>query len=394
MTDSADGDKLRSDLLRLFELSAVPGEWNPAKPSKAVSRANTSLFFEGEEERLLHTITQRLTRHALEHGGPHPIPTEKHVIDACFESLERSPTEVADELLASLDRPASSYMVVAPFTDIRFPRKTTTLEVGGCLVVPEHPTLDLYDPHGTAWDRFEGQAITTEVWAVDFESARVIAYDRFDTARAILAAGSADLLPQPDTLLARDDGAWKSGGGRDPGIFPYPILTKDGSKFRAGWQQLSDAAALDAADRTEWAERVVQAARWLRRARTEWWASQRIVACFAALEALFLPTRTRGKGPKLATDVSRRWQLWEHTQESQTAWLRDTYNKARGNAIHQGQGVTQDLDADRLEGLTQFAVRWGVWHLDPDHIGTDSPCTTRGEAHDHTRHAIEDGAAS
>ena len=388
MIDSADVDQVRSDLLRLFELSAIPGEWDPAKPSKLVTREGTALSFEGEEERLLYIITQRLTRHALEDGGPHPMPTEKRVIDACFESLDRSPTEVADELLASLAQPPRSYTVVAPFTDVHFPRGTATLGVAGCLVTPEHPALDLRDPHETAWRRFEGQTITTEVRAVDVESARVIAYDRFDTARAILAAGNADLLPQPDTLFACEDGSWTSGGGRDPGIFPYPILTKDGSDFRPGWQQLSDAAALNAADRTEWADRVLQAARWLRRARTEWWASQRIVACFAALEALFLPARTRGKGPKLATDVSQRWQLWGHTQESQTEWLRDTYDKARGNAIHEGQGVTQDLDADRLEGLTQFAVRWGVWHLDPDHIGIRSPCTTRGEAHDYARHVI------
>lgn len=393
MTDSAEVDDLRSHLLRLFELSAVPGEWDPAKPSRTASLANTALSFEGEAERLLYTTTQRLSRHALEEGGPHPTPTEKRVIDACFESFVRPPIEVADELLASLDQPASSFTVVAPFTDVRFPRGATTLEVGQCLVTPEHPALDLRDPHATVWDRFEGQTITTEAWAVDFESARVIAYDRFDTARAILAAGNADLRPQPDTLLVCDDGSWTSGGGRHPGIFPYPVLTKDGSEFRPGWQQMSDAAALDAADRAEWAERALQAARWLRRARTEWWASQRIVACFAALEALFLPANSRGKGRTLADDISRRWQLWGHTQQSQAEWLRNAYSMARGNAIHEGQGVTQDLDADRLEGLTQFAVKWGVWHLDPDHIGTGSPCTTRDEAHDQTKHAKREPSA-
>lgn len=392
MTDFAV-DPLRSDLLRLFELSAVPGEWDPTKPVRTEIREARTLFFEGEEERLLHTITQRLVRHALEDGGPHPTPTEKRVIDACFESLERSPTEVADELLAELEQPSRVYTVVAPFEDVRFPRDTTTLEVGGCLVTQEHPALDLHNADDAAWRGFEGQTITTQIRAVDVESARVIAYDRFDSARAILAAGSQDLRPQPNTLLVREDGPWTSGGGRDPGIFPYPVLTKDGSAFRPGWQQLSNAAALDASDRTEWAERVLQAARWLRRARTEWWASQRIVACFAALEALFLPAGVRGKGPRLAADVSRRWHLWGHTEESQTRWLRDTYGNARGNAIHEGQGVTQDLDADRLEGLTQYAVGWGVWHLNPDHIGTGSPCTTRGEAHDDALHATGEGDA-
>jgi hypothetical protein len=220
MTGSANVDKLRADLLRLFELSAVPDKWDPAKPSRTVSRANTSLSFEGEAERLLYTITQRLTRHALEDGGPHPTPTEKRVIEACFESLERPPTEVVDELLASLEQPRRSFTVVAPFEDVRFPRETTTLAVGGCLAMPEHPPLDLHDPYESAWHRFEGQVITTEVRAVDFESAQVIAYDRFDTARAILAAGNADLRPQPDTLLAaHENGSWTSGGGQDPGIF-------------------------------------------------------------------------------------------------------------------------------------------------------------------------------
>jgi hypothetical protein len=57
--------------------------------------------------------------------------------------------------------------------------------------------------------------------------------------------------------------------------------------------------------------------------------------------------------------------------------------RARNDATHEGRRYVEDLEVDRLVDLTGAAVRWGAWHLNPNHSDKQSACGSFDEVMEH-----------
>lgn len=391
-----DREEVESALRELIRTTKGPGEWDRStrEPSLRMGLGSGEVVFVDDGLSALDHLKALVSGNALGSGGPHPTVVQGWAAQACREA--RGDVDGAVErFVARLDEPILSWRVLAPYDDIRLPDGYESLDVAGCEVragAPPDVDLQVIFGSGSVMDdlatSYEGMVMVTEVRARDQSSAEVAAIDRFESARAILAAANGSALRStPDALLVREDGAWGTSGG-DSLLLPWPALNPRGSAhaWADGWHELAGAAG-DPGKMAEWPRRVLAAIRWLHRSSQSWWTAERIAACFAALEALTLPDTIQGRrGKELARRITRLAVLSGHDADWQRAWLRDLYREERTAAIHIGAAVDRDLDADSLENLTRFVVRWGVRHLSPFHRAPNEPCATISEAFDRSAH--------
>lgn len=384
--------QIERDLRRLFRLTGKPFPGIPdpdsSEPWRAIGAGADPLVIDREAQKVVDRVTASIARHALA-GGPHPDVVDRWITDACLTAREDGVETALDAFDAHLRSEPREWRVVAPCPEAGLPQGHTVLQVSGCTIRPTIPEdLELGDQAETAIRGLEGQVITTRVTARDQEAARALAYDQFDVAKAVLAAATGGKIrPRPNTLLINDQGGWWGGGKHRVLLLPWPQLNPPDSEraWDDGWHQLSEAGA-DPARRSEWAERVLNACRWLYRSRQSWWASERIAMCFFALEALILPEGTTDKARRLSARISDRWTVAGFTKETMRTWLCGLHLDERTNAVHLGRDVRRDLDARRLEDLTAYLVRWGVWHLGDFHRRAGGGCQTVAEVFDGEAH--------
>jgi hypothetical protein len=226
---------------------------------------------------------------------------------------------------------------------------------------------------------FQSYVIVTRVKAVDQESAQVLAIEEVETAKSLLVM--LDERPRPGrdiTITITPSGtisrtypsipAWITTWGTD-------AAGKLGEQFRV----LSDSAARDPNERTEWEARVLSALRWLLKALESDWPAEILVASLSSLESLFIQGQKRNKGQIIAEAATKHALMTGLTERQQRKWIQRMY-KRRNDAIHEGLMYRDELDAVRLRTLTGYLCRWGSAHLSPDHVFPERVCQTQSEA--------------
>ena len=204
----------------------------------------------------------------------------------------------------------------------------------------------------------------------------VLALDRFDEARAVLAMADLWRVPQvrPAIITARGDSMTETSPASSR-IVAVAHVDSTG-RWHPGYRELSVAVAKREADRTDWERRTIAAARWFHRACETRWYTEALVDLVIALECLFVaPHEKQGNGPRIAHRATAVCLLPEHDVKSQRKWIGEMYTR-RNDVAHEGFSISQDLDVEELITLVNALVQWGAWHLTTMHHEDEQPCTS------------------
>lgn len=366
----------RRDLYALFETVQRGGEAgypDGEEPILIVGTGLTRLVFRGESERLLKDLQRRLARPGLS-GGPLPKAVQSWLVQAVGRSSSEDNDQIAQWLDDQLDQPLREWSFFDP---IRLSMPRERLRLGECEVFqapPEELRIGLGD--GRDIERFKLGVVRTRVSARDEESARLIADEAIDEAKAVLSMlGTRTWGPEREYAHRVSARAGLSVGG---GESFYVRHCDPHGELWPGYSELVDAIAKD--DRNEWERRVLSAARWWVRAKSAASPSQALVNSMVAFETIFVRDKSeRDKGTTIAKRVTERTVLKGLKPKKQRKWLRMLYSE-RTDVSHEGSRYVDDLELVRLLDLLEWAVHWAVWHLGLWHLHSRyAPCSTFDE---------------
>jgi hypothetical protein len=356
-------DELRKDIP--YEFRAIQG---------------ASYLISGDDLPLLRSLQRRLAGRSRRDLGISVEEAGVLLRQACDEAVTGTIKGAVANLVRAVEAPISDYVVAEP-VDILLPQEA--LRVGRVTYTSRIPrsvarrrTLEL------AQDRFRAPIAFTRLQARGWQTARILAAERFGESAAIL-----DLIdrPKPDrvageTMLVREvDGGGRFAFNRSPWMVNEGYID-DRGRLLPPFRQLSRAAAKAESARTDWERRVLAATRWHSRGIRSTWPADRLAANMVALECLFVAgIQERQKGALIAERASERFRLNEMTVDEQKDWLERLY-RGRNAAVHEGREFTDDLDVDRLSELTRFIIRQLSLHLIAGHRYARHSCRTFDEA--------------
>jgi hypothetical protein len=332
-----------------------------------------------------------LAQSALVHGGWHEEAVETMVVEACViarsDGTDAALGYIGDELNSGL----RMWRVGERISAHVYNRVNEVPHVvGRCYLSKEirfwagradrSPGRDAL---GESLDAYRPAVLVTDVQAHDEASARWRASESFAEARAILllASGSPPYgVLRPHFVLDDADGLRIQGDG-DPIMVVHRVLA-DGSLW-PGYQELSQAAAKDDEDRTDWERRTLGAARWYQRAVLDNWPAASLVAAMSAIEAvLCFPGERVNKDRHIADRLIRYdAKVRGVRDQDRRQWFTSLYGRWRNNAIHDARFYLEERDIERLVEVSEAVVHWAVQHLDSEHHPHRRPCTTIQEAH-------------
>jgi hypothetical protein len=382
MTSLPTLDAVRRDLRELFakvEIDAVPVQGGDEATLWVTAREEPSLLFRGESLDLFRSIQSRLAGSALARGGPSRKAIEQLLIEACTVSVMRGEGAGLGMLEGRLNDPPGTW-TVAQAIDAYLPRDDLCL--GACRFFRSLPD-GLVSDHilVSARERLPGPVVLVDIEARDENSARLIAYDRFDEARSILMLASQQRGSLPANLVIHPGDRVSVTGGS--GHLIAPTLWDSAGRVHPTLRGLSDAAARAEEERSDWERRAVAAARWWTKAARTAWPSEALSASMTALECLLIEgRRVQKKANEIAERSTERWVFKRHTRDEQRLWLKKLY-RARNDAVHEGRQYVEDLEVDRLTDLVAQAVTWAAWHLSPYHADAGKPCETFADVMGH-----------
>jgi Apea-like HEPN len=366
-------DQIQPELLRLFssvEVDPQP-DFDQTEPFVLVGFGPT-LLFRGPSLELLRALQAAMAESALARGGPSRKAAETLLTSACVMSVVDGRDEAIAWIKAELAEPPTRWAFVESI-GAYLPKDE--LHLGSCRLALEPPSEVVPEPvEPRLREHLAPPLILVEVDARDQESARLLARDRIDEAVAILALAAGYRGTHAKHALAQRGGTTSLGGG--PGVMIAAEFWDAEGRVHPHYRAMSDAAARTDEERTDWERRVLASARWFGKAAATFWPSEALTAAMTALECLFVKDRkTREKGAAIAESFTQRFVARGWSADQQRDWLRGLY-RARNDAIHEGRRFVEDLDVDRLVDLTAYAVRWGAWHLSPDHDNGTGACHT------------------
>jgi hypothetical protein len=377
----AMAEQLRSDLSKLFQMIErdVPiDEQDRQVPWMTVGDASDNMFsLRGEAFWLLRDLTAALARPAME-GGPSLDEAEIFLLGACRRSIDEDEQEALKWLDSKLQEAPRTWTVVRPTSTIQ--HRADEVVIGSCRFRRGLPELP-FEADDRIKRSFPAFTISAEVEAKDQKAARMIAERRFaealsvvqlsDPRRSTVALGSATLVVRPDDTISLHDGP-------SPGALLDQLVV--GKALRPYFQALSDALDTPEDQRTNWERRTLAAARWLAKALAVTAPSDSLISQMVALEALFVPpSARRGKGQRVAQEVSERWRLHSKTEREQRKWIADLYLR-RNETAHAAGAFDDELQVARLADLTYEAVAWAASHVNPGFHRDGQPCRTQAEA--------------
>jgi hypothetical protein len=351
----------------------------PVQPGRIMRFGSGALVLVDEDAMpLLRALQRRVTGSSRTDSGLSPGEAEALLIRACEEAVSGRVRDAVANLLATLAEEPVEYVVTEP-VEILLPPDVPRLVVGRTTYSAKLPRLAI-GPQFALKQRFVEPVATARVVSRGSNTARVLARQAFDESAAIL-----DLVAPPTntgseaTLVRRRS---------DPS--GAPMFTRKNWWFKAGtfsggrlappYLHLSRAAARDEARRSDWQRRVLGAVRWYSRGHRSESPADRVVSAMVALESLFILGRQeRQKGALIADRVTDRFRTRHMTETEQREWLRRLY-QIRNDAAHEGREVLDDLEVDSLLDLSLVVVRYGAFHLDPDHRDPRRACRTYAEA--------------
>jgi len=336
-----------------------------------------SVMISGEALSILETLQGRLASSALASGGPNRTFVGDLVVEACRLARDRGPDAGISWLDEALTKQITPWTIITGVLG-HFP--AAPMRVGRTMLYPVLPpdiAAGLGDPRFLEV-HIDRPVLVAMVDARDRESAKRRANDLFDEARSVLAlAGSAQRWRTP-VITIHESGPVSSSGTAESFL-----LHIRGALDQSHIRGLEAAAERAPEDRNDWENRCLAACRWYRKASTTDWPSEALAASMTVLECLFVEGRQiHNKGVAIAEKVAPNWRLPDFGAESAMHdWIVEMYRR-RNEAVHSGAHYLKDVEVDRLLALTQYAVRWGAWHLDPDHDHgeRDGPCTSFAEA--------------
>jgi len=346
-----------------------------------------SILFRGEALTRLSYLSKLLSAHALGGDGIRPDGIRGIIARACQVALRQGSQSGLEAFDSQLNQPARSWLATVATDD-----RAEDLHIGDCRFSQDWPDhlRDLVGGDEFIMTRVEPPCFTVPVAGKDTESAAVLAMDRVDEVRAVLAIAHVGRIRQgrPALVLSSGDvatntvhavGAAKTrlwlGGHEDPNLGWLP-----------GLRELGESVALADAQRTEWQRRVASAARWALIAQETRWYAQSLVSLMIAFECLFVPRRHgHGKGQRIAMRASATVVLPGRSRTTQQEWLAKLYRR-RNDAAHEGLPMEEDLDVEDLIVLVRQLLHWAIWHLDPGHAN-HGPCRSLAEVEDQQLHA-------
>lgn len=336
--------------------------------------AEHAVLFHGNALDHLDVIVEQLTRSALADGGHKADAVRAHVARACRECSADDAVAAFAAALASPPRAFNFGEAIRTYYEGDGP-----VSIGKCLVhrgicaaVPEEPPVAVTN---TLSGEFPSMVITTVVTAHDEDSAYLRAVDNIDEAKALLLLVAYREERQRRANFITTDGGHLTGAGSG-GERLSPVSVGNASLLFAPYTHLSDAAAKDEPDRTDWERRTIAAARWHYHAATTSWPSAALTASMTVFETLLLPPGyPTKKGKRISKRLHELSARVPNVDDIRT-WFPTLYDR-RNDAIHEGKSYRHDLEVGRLLALAHTTIRWAACHLDPDHRGwQQEPCTT------------------
>jgi hypothetical protein len=366
-------DEIRSDLVRLFALVEVDPhpDFDQNEPFVLIGFQPPTLLFRGESLALLRALQTALAGSALARGGPSRKAAESLLTKACGMSVVQGTEGAIAWIRAELAEPPGRWLFVESIPAY-LPKQE--LQLGSCRLTRDVPTDTVPEPlEPRLREHLAPPLIIAGVEARDEESARLLARDRIDEAVAILVLATSYRGSHAPHALRRVDGTTSLSGGSKALIAAE--FWDDEGRIHPYYRAMSDAAARTDEERRDWERRVLGSVRWFAKAAETFWPSEALTACMTALECLFVKDQaTKNKGAAIAERFTERWVARGWGADEQREWLRRLY-RARNDAIHEGRRFVEDLQVDRLVDLTAYAVRWGGWHLTPDHANGKGACS-------------------
>jgi hypothetical protein len=179
-------DKIRSDLLRLFELVEVVAshDFGQNEPSILIAFDGPTLLFRGDSLALLRDIQTALAGSALARGGPSRKAAETLLTRACSMSVVQGSEEAITWIRAELAEPPGRWLFAESILAY-LPKPE--LQLGACRLALDVPTGTVPEPvEPRLREHLTPPLIIADVEARDEESARLLAREQIDEAVAIL----------------------------------------------------------------------------------------------------------------------------------------------------------------------------------------------------------------
>jgi hypothetical protein len=338
---------------------------------------SAGLVFRGAALELLRHLQRQLAGSALAKGGPSRKAVERLLIETCRRSIAEGPDAASSWLEERLHERLEEWLVIEPF-DVFLPVERATL--GACEIsrhLPEEIGSDFLA--GAVKDDIAGPVIRAAVLAQDADSARLVARDRIEEARAILMLFNREHREVPRLHVIGKPGGGMSVAFGSGTLMAHRLYDEDG-RIHPTYAPISTAAGKEESGRTDWERRTVAAVRWFARASGTTWPPEALIANMVGLECLFVEDRSvRRKGEAIAHALTDRLVLKGLSSDEQREWLISLYRR-RNDAAHEGRQYAEDLEVDRLTDLLWWASQWAIWHLNPYHSDSGTPCRTFAEA--------------
>jgi hypothetical protein len=346
----------------------------------------SGVSFVGDEAvRAFRDAVNAIAASALAHGGWHENAVDALVTEACRIARDTDEAIAISHVERALGAELRVWRVAEPIFAHVFNRvNLDPVRVGRCFLSMHasfwaSPDASVPDD----WlEEFRPKILVTEVEAHDDMSARWRASEACAEAKAILflMSGAVPFGVLPPQFVVADDGGLTVHSDTGPTLIVHHVL-EDGS-FWDGYQYLSDAAAKDPLDRTDWEMRCIGAARWHYRGHFDSWPAGALVAAMSAIEILLcLPTERDHKDRRIARRLIEYGARIRGVPETdREKWFRRLYGRWRNNAIHDARFYADERDIERVAELSRAVLRWAVQHLDPHHNASGGACATIEDA--------------
>jgi hypothetical protein len=331
-------------------------------PVRVIHRDKGNVVLRGEALKIAEGLIESCAASALRDGGPSPVTIRVWLDRFCVRAHETGVDSAVDWFEERVAQPSEPWLAAEPILILN--RLWVEMRVGACSLLkelPERLSAGFFgDPMPDA-DKESRGVLIAEVLARDEHSARTIAMQHLQEARAILNL-LGHRLPEKDGLISVPKSG--SGGSYAPEgqeAFSLQLVDPEG-KMWSGYHELSLAAGKEEEDRTDWERRCVAAARWFYAAERSSWPSSKLVAAITAGECLLLEGPEEDKALAFAQKGADLIRQAGMSQSQLKRWLRNLYSR-RNDAVHAGKSFRKELDADALLLLMRTLIHWAITHL-------------------------------
>ena len=372
--------ELESVLHELFDQIEILDQAEPPRgePSEALMLGQRRwLVIRRDALSALRSAEWLLTQSALADRGPSRRAAEELLLRACIEAAAHGAHKGLDVVAEYFAAEPSTWIIAEPASVVFAGDR---LRVGACVLIKRlDESVRSFAQHSRMAD-WTGPCITTEVTSREEDTAYAIAAERFGEAFAIL--NFADAYRRPRTrphLYITEDGNPGLAGNASRILNVEAAQDRDGN-FGFGLYSVSEAAAINDDERTDWQRRTLGALRWYARGKRTTWSAEALFCYMTVLETLLIGEGEgqRGKGNRIAERVTARLPSRQMQPREQKRWLRKLYLE-RNKAVHQARPFFADKWLPVLEDFAHYATDWAIWHVAPNHVSDQRACETLEE---------------